>query len=273
MRELTLGEVKQVSLDILLEIDRICRENGITYYIAYGTLLGAIRHKGFIPWDNDIDIWIPIEELEQFYHLMEKNSNYEVLSFYGSEKRFPDGFGKISDRRTITRSVYWSGVAEFGVAVDVFPLMPCRKRGFWYDKFSWLRRMVENSIEYQMGGHREAHNPKRRVINLFLRMDNRLHDREYWCKKLYKQMQSVKKSKWLGYPIKGIKGKDIYLAENFSSIQYIEFECHQFPAPAGWKDILSVRYGDFMTPPPDQERITHTGNHVYWKDYDENNLK
>ncbi len=66
MRELSLDEIKSIELDMLVNFDRICRKNGIKYSITYGTLLGAIRHKGFIPWDDDIDVMMSRDEYEKF---------------------------------------------------------------------------------------------------------------------------------------------------------------------------------------------------------------
>ena len=71
MRKITdLKELKKIELDILLYIDRICREHNLLYYMAYGTLLGAVRHKGFIPWDDDIDIVMPRPDYEKLIKIM-----------------------------------------------------------------------------------------------------------------------------------------------------------------------------------------------------------
>ena len=267
MREMTLKEVKNVSLDILKDVDKICGENGITYFLGYGTLLGAVRHKGFIPWDNDIDIWVPIDELETFWGLIEEKSKYELLSFYGSKKKFPDGFAKISNPETkVINYASWAGVADRGVAVDVFPLIGCKKNIVWRFGFLYNNLMVRKSIEYQLGGHRKTGSLKKHLIRIFLYMDNLLHNQNYWSVKLYKKMQRVKNSGWLGFPIKGLNGKDIYRAEDFSSVEYVEFEGFSFPAPVGWHDILSIRYGDYMTPPPEEERVTHKDSRVYWQE-------
>ena len=69
MRECGTEDIKRISLEILMEFDRVCRENGLVYSIAYGTLLGAVRHRGFIPWDDDIDVIMPRQDFEKFLHV------------------------------------------------------------------------------------------------------------------------------------------------------------------------------------------------------------
>ena len=93
---LSIDEVKQTELSILDYIDSVCKQHNITYYLAYGTLLGAIRHKGFIPWDDDIDIYMPRKEYDKFIKLQadNKESQYSVLSMYNDSEYFYE-FAKI----------------------------------------------------------------------------------------------------------------------------------------------------------------------------------
>ena len=69
MGSLSLEEIKKVELDALCELDRVCKAHGLSYFLAYGTLLGALRHQGFIPWDDDVDVHMPREDYERFYGL------------------------------------------------------------------------------------------------------------------------------------------------------------------------------------------------------------
>ena len=90
MKVIEQEELKNMQLDILKQVDAYCKEHGIHYFLAYGTLLGAVRHKGFIPWDDDIDIAMNREEYAQFVSGLQMNS--EGLSLHTSNMRFP--FGK-----------------------------------------------------------------------------------------------------------------------------------------------------------------------------------
>ena len=132
MVELSLEERKKIGLDILKDLDGICRSNGIKYFLAYGTLIGAVRHKGFIPWDDDIDIWVKIEEYEKLLEALKAQSKYEVISNLDSEY-WQNSFSKLSDSSTIIidNGLNQNECLRRGVAVDIFPIFECNKDKRW----------------------------------------------------------------------------------------------------------------------------------------------
>ena len=119
MKKMSLDERKQVSLDILNYIDEVCKRENMSYYLAYGALLGAIRHNGFIPWDDDVDIWVRADDYWKFAELMRK-SKYDIL-FYPYNNGWDMHFMKISDASTVIKDN--NTLTKRGVAVDVFPLV------------------------------------------------------------------------------------------------------------------------------------------------------
>ena len=118
MKEITIEEKKRISLEILDVIHDFCKKNGIKYYLAYGTLLGAVRHKGFIPWDDDIDLVMSRPD----YELFQKLFNVDGYTFVNEETKniFPLVFGKVFANNTF--GVYNGISMNYGVAVDIFPL-------------------------------------------------------------------------------------------------------------------------------------------------------
>ena len=112
-------EIKKIELDILKDVASFCDKNKIHYILIYGTLLGAIRHNGFIPWDDDVDIAIPRNEYETFIATY-KNNRYQVMD-YSINKNFEYAFGKVVDTRTLVEeNTIRKG--SFGVYIDVFPI-------------------------------------------------------------------------------------------------------------------------------------------------------
>ena len=119
---INVEELKHIQLDMLSDIAEFCEQNNIKYFLAYGTLIGAIRHKGYIPWDDDIDICMPRPDYDKFLSLYnKKDSAYKAVAFELDENyKLP--FAKVND----TRTVMWETMYDqdvFGVYIDVFPLL------------------------------------------------------------------------------------------------------------------------------------------------------
>ena len=108
-------------MSMLKEIDSFCRTNGITYYLAFGTLLGAVRHQGFIPWDDDIDIMMPRKDYERFEQAFSSVKNYRFLTKNNTEN-FPYPYGKVIDTRTVKKEPLRTRYQVIGLDIDVFPI-------------------------------------------------------------------------------------------------------------------------------------------------------
>ena len=119
MKEITIEERKTISLEILSEIHDFCEKNNICYFLDYGTLLGAVRHKGYIPWDDDIDISMKRDDYERFLKTF-CSSKYEIAN-YRDKKFFAIQFSKVYDKKTFGILLDKINL-NYGVAVDVFPL-------------------------------------------------------------------------------------------------------------------------------------------------------
>ena len=130
-----LKEIQKVLLELLLQIDRICRHHGLRYYLFYGTLLGAIRHCGFIPWDDDADVIMPREDYEKFLRIAkgELSENY-FLQFHKSDKYYRNPFAKLRKNNTTFIVPEHAHIRmHHGVFVDIFPLdeLPDGKMAKW----------------------------------------------------------------------------------------------------------------------------------------------
>lgn len=120
VRELTLDEVHQAELDLLALIDSFCTQHHLRYYLAYGTLLGAIRHDGFIPWDDDADVWMPREDYDRFLRLFEETDRYRLIQPFQPAYGF--AWAKVLDKRTSYTHERFKMPDDYGLTIDVFPL-------------------------------------------------------------------------------------------------------------------------------------------------------
>ena len=116
MKKITPEEIKKIQLDLLIQFAEFCKKNNLYYCLAYGTLLGAIRHKGFIPWDDDIDVIMPRPDYEKFCKLVAEK---KIATSLQNNSTYP--FVKIIDTRTLVRERF-AQKEEVGIWIDVFVL-------------------------------------------------------------------------------------------------------------------------------------------------------
>ena len=147
MKEICLEELKKIELEILIYIDKVCKENGLRYSLCDGTLLGAVRHNGFIPWDDDIDIMMPRPDYDKFLDVLRHNENrFKILS--SEQEDYYYTFSKVVDSETMLDEYMYQPIADMGVYVDVFPLegMPsnsaARKKHF--NRLHRLRKRINS---------------------------------------------------------------------------------------------------------------------------------
>lgn len=147
LKKLTLQERKDVSFEILKYIDQLCKKNNITYFLAYGTLLGAVRHKGFIPWDDDADVLMYTDDYFKFIKLVEEDNKYQALCIENNNG-WDAGFLKVNDPKTCLKEINKSEYEIRGVAVDVFPM--CEYRSIW--QFKLIHKIRETLLKHRSRG-------------------------------------------------------------------------------------------------------------------------
>lgn len=249
LKELTVDECKKIALDILIDVARFCDENNIRYYLSVGTLLGSIRHKGYIPWDDDIDIMMPRPDYNKFLETY-KHEHFKVCPpsvgmYY---------YGKVYDSRTVKyeSNLDYKKYQPLGVDIDVFPLDGMVNDKKIIDKIykkecflEMLWRLSNQPIFYRK-------NPLKAI--------NRIFPRIIGTKNLVRlieknaQTYDYDNSDYVVRMRRSVNGFTGALPKSIYEKEYGEFEGHKFVIPKGYDEWLKSFFGDYMKLPPEEER-------------------
>ena len=247
-------------LTVLEELDRICKKHGLRYFLTAGTLLGAVRHKGFIPWDDDIDVAMPREDYDRLAKICE--SELSEGFFYQSEKTerlHTFFFAKIrKDGTRVTEHLLEGVDIHDGCYVDIFPLDKCPKIPAFARLYFKTVQMLNCAIISKVSkDFKDEYKPFTHFVYSCVRLlpFSFLRGLRRFVRWFYAAFSSGKR--WCtvagshGYP------RETYLPEWFASGVPMEFEGKEFPAPVGWQELLTNMYGDYMTPPDQTNRGGH----------------
>jgi lipopolysaccharide cholinephosphotransferase len=258
-----LSPIQKVLLETFKAFAEICKENNIKYFAASGTLLGAIRHKGFIPWDDDIDVFLLREDYEKLLSLKEhlRDSDYRVADFH--DDGYPYPFAKFYDS-TKTFWEYKQFPFIIGPFIDLFPLDESDDHNPVHEKLNddihaafWVYR---KSISHQTWSEIFKDIVSLNGFEGYIKMVKQIYyvpqRQRYYrrVEKFYKQICSVKGDHYKPYwDVKHIQ----YPKEWFAKAITVPFEDTEIFVPNGYHEILTYLYKDYMTPPPTHTRSGH----------------
>lgn len=232
MKELSIDDIREIELQILNYIDEVCKDNKLRYYLLGGTLLGAIRHGGFIPWDDDIDIIMPRNDYDTLLSIInETNNKYKVLAYkYKKEYYYP--FAKIVDSSTMVVESNTIATNNMGVWVDIFPIdnLPNDKkhrkriqdkcwmyRQIWGHALVWKGHLSKRGFVYNLGCFMCYVYGWKRSIKRLERVATSIHET----------------TNYMGQLIDCRHKYDTIPAEWFASSVYKTFEGKEYPVPNG----------------------------------------
>ena len=237
LQKISLDEAKTIMLEILVEFDLICKKYNLTYWLDYGTMLGAIRHNGFIPYDDDIDIAMPRNDYEKFLKIYYKElPPHLFLQTKKYDPEFPQYYSKIRDTKTIFIEHEEEGKDikyNQGIFIDIFPVNFIDRRiTFIYRFLSFLGKFLKNNRTYIK----------------YLDMDiYKYHI--FFLNKLHNQKGNLL--------TKGPEVDDetiFFEKKDFFPLKEIKFEKYSFPVPHNHDKYLTELYGDYMTMLPVEQR-------------------
>ncbi|MSS78504.1 LicD family protein [Anaerococcus sp. AGMB00486] len=258
--ELTHSQIQEELIELLKKTDEFLRKNEIEYTISYGTLLGAVRHKGFIPWDDDIDISMKRSEYNKFLSLLrKKNEIEEGISVEGiclNNNEIP--FLKIVNNNIKVCEEINGGYNDDYLWIDVFPVdyVPNHfQKIFFAIIYKYYRKFYYFSRFYEKGWESHA---KKCLANSILAKFAKRKNSSYYSRKLDEFSESIKESKFLANNVFGTSGeKELVDAKLFDSYIDYNFENIKVRGIKDYDTYLKVNYGNYMEIPPAEDRITH----------------
>ena len=269
MNQISTEQYKKIATEIMIYIDKLCRKNNITYYLAYGTLLGAVRHGGFIPWDDDIDIIMDRENFNRFCDAVKEDNNKVYKLMWLTESRDYDlPLPKMIDTRTELIQDGRKSSIKLGVWVDIIimddiPDNP-KKQKYILKKFDFYQRCW-NFSQYTCYS-KKISNLKELLYDSFMKILT-LPGSRFWANKLNNAAQKYNGKGYKSYAeLTFAVGKHKAWKKRWLGTgSEINFDNNKFFAPENHHEYLTYAYGNYMELPPEEKRICHHHYSVYYK--------
>lgn len=265
MKKLSVDEIKSYSFDVLCVIRDICEKYDIRYSLTGGTLIGAVRHKGFIPWDDDIDIMIPRPDYNKFIQIVQEIDDLPIRvlaeEICGNDYQY--AFAKACHPKTelVEKDIEQPKV-KLGVYVDIFPVdgigykyKKAKFRTMIFQFFHGLK-LSSNWTKFRRSKLRKWYYEPFRYVCYLL---SRILGRNFIDRRLYKLSSKIpfEKSNYAGRLVGDFGSKEIMEKELFDKYIKLEFEGQLFNAVEDYDTFLKCLYGDYMTMPPVEKRVSH----------------
>ena len=266
MKQLQLDEIKKVQFDILDKVHNYCCENNLVYFLTGGTLIGAVRHGGFIPWDDDIDIMMLRNDYESFVSRFNKDSNsYKVYTCF-NDVRMKYPFAKISDERTILIENTNGMMPQIGISIDLFPIDNLPKSEKEINGIIKKERKYKSMMSFY-GMDEKDRGILKNILFKIIHIIYKVIDLNKIAKKMnYIAMNSGKNDSALCADLVwGYSEKEIMPRKVFEKAIAIMFEGTEKNIPVGYDTFLTNVYGNYMELPPVEKRVSHHNIIAYRK--------
>jgi lipopolysaccharide cholinephosphotransferase len=261
MKPITPEEVRQIQCEMLSDVADFCEKSNLTYFLAYGTLIGAIRHNGFIPWDDDIDIAMPRPDYDKFINSYNNRSSFNRVVDFSIDDSYGVSFAKVYDCRTWLNE-YKYKEEKFGVYIDIFPIDGVN--GKWQ---MYKAKKLDKLLHVKKANFKKR-SFFRNLVNCiikFLLLPFSVNDILKCCDKNARQYP-FGTTPLAGNMLETYGTCEIVETSVFCSTLFHKFEDKEYRIPVGYDKWLSSIYGDYMQLPPKDQQVAHHAFDVYWKD-------
>lgn len=262
-KPLGLEEIKSIELNLLKYFHKICEQNKFRYSLGGGTLLGAVRHNGFIPWDDDVDVMMPRPDYDAFIKYCLQNKTPFILHYYAKDKNYINIDAKISDPSTfLIDKVRGNKKIKTGIHIDIFAIDGLGKNEntavAQFNRTS-LKREVLNAMTWERFFRSKTHPIYFEPIRFGVYVLSRLTNAQELLRSIDKINREVDfdRSKYAGCVTGAYRKKEIMKTSVFTSYIKMKFENEEFWCIKQYDAYLKKHYGNYMELPPEEKRQSH----------------
>ncbi len=265
MRPIDIHECHRLLLDMAAILDRVCRENAIPYYMLGGTMLGAVRHGGFIPWDDDMDFGIPRDHFDRLRKLLDdalRGTSYRLNTYHNSPNKI--NYLKMVDTRTCIRGAWET--TDTGVNIDLFPLDRGPRVELLTHPFAAYIHLLLFVKDYKQLDASPRRGLKRLIADTLKRLPFRTDTLIAYIDRCILRHSRSGASRCINY-FGHWRAREIFSADVFGVPADYTFEDMMLSGVTHPDAYLAQLYGDYMQLPPPEKRLAHTDT-IFWASAD-----
>lgn len=259
-------EVKNLQLEVLQAIHSFCDSRKIPYSMACGTMLGAVRHKGYIPWDDDIDIYLLRDDYKRLVsEFPEKyEGRFELISLERNQK-WDRPYAKAFDNCThVQENAYCS--VQIGVGIDIYPIDDVPDDEEEWKRYDKRRRLIQKALSIKRMRYTKGRGLRKNLLMFVLKIPVLFVSRRHFAEYIgsYSQKNNNKGYNSVFECVQGLLQKNKFCKKEFQSLSLYAFEDREFYGFSDYDSYLRCGYGDYMQLPPLEKRVIHHDYIASW---------